>query len=63
MKKEAPENEASHFSHGLREAVFLFRPLSKSGQTSLRPKTHDAGVARSEALTFAQIMKQLEAAN
>jgi hypothetical protein len=25
MKKEAPENEASYFSHGLREAVFLFR--------------------------------------
>ena len=25
MKKEAPENEASYLSHGLREAVFLFR--------------------------------------
>jgi hypothetical protein len=24
MKKEAPENEASHFSHGLHKAVFLF---------------------------------------
>ena len=24
MKKEAPENEASYFSHGLRAAVFLF---------------------------------------
>jgi hypothetical protein len=24
MKKEAPENEASYFSHGLHEAVFLF---------------------------------------
>jgi hypothetical protein len=26
MKKEAPENEASHFSHSLREAVFLCVP-------------------------------------
>jgi hypothetical protein len=24
MQKEAPQNEASYFSHGLREAVFLF---------------------------------------
>jgi hypothetical protein len=24
MQKEAPQNEASYFSHGLREAAFLF---------------------------------------
>jgi len=27
MKKEAPENEASYFSHGLRKAAFLFECL------------------------------------
>jgi hypothetical protein len=36
MKKEAPENEASYFSHGLREAVFSFAVrwsrLALSGQ-------------------------------
>jgi hypothetical protein len=25
MQKEAPQNEASYFSHGLREAAFLYR--------------------------------------
>ena len=27
MKKEAPQTGASYFSHGLREAVFLFAAL------------------------------------
>ena len=26
MQKEAPQNEASYFSHSLRKAVFLFSP-------------------------------------
>jgi hypothetical protein len=39
MKKEAPENEASHFSHGLREAVFLFqeRASCQNGDLKYRP--------------------------
>jgi hypothetical protein len=27
MKEEAPQTEASYFSHGLREAVFLFAQI------------------------------------
>ena len=37
MKKEAPENEASYLSHGLREAVFLFERAKRYRALPFKP--------------------------
>ena len=50
MKKEAPENEASYFSHGLREAVFPFAlgvvSLTRAGNREAGASKTWAGEAR-----------------
>jgi hypothetical protein len=44
MKKEAPENEASHFSHGLREAVSLFAVMPYKSSSVPQPRAQNFGV-------------------